>query len=315
MARIKKVSKVSPAKHLINCLKTASALKSDYCLIRNNWIVVSDSRMTIAQRLNEDLDCCPHIKSFSDALIKCKEDLSFTKKSLNQLSIKTGPLVLDVPCKDEYTIEQAPDAVIMNVDEKFRDMLIALCDIRTTKGNTKTIEDSICLQENTGWSTNGYAVIEFWHGYNFEFKVFMPKDFAKIVAKYPYGINAIGCSKETITIYFDNDSLMICELNDIDVPYEPEFEDLKTVPVFEQFFEGVRVLNDLSPKGVVEFDAEGMFTKEGRLKIEGLPVGMKFYIPFLTQIEACCEEFTFNTTENYMYFTSKSLRGRLNGVA
>ena len=65
-ARTKKKDKQNPAESLLRALKFIMPTqdKHSFCFISNNWLVGQNDLFVMGIKIEEDLQCCPHTKSF-----------------------------------------------------------------------------------------------------------------------------------------------------------------------------------------------------------------------------------------------------------
>lgn len=104
-ARRKKKAERNPAEGLIAALKFIlpaqkknGTIQQQHCFIGNGWLVAANETLTIATKIEEDLNACPQTHAFLEALSNCSEELQITQLSETALSVKSGPFQAQISC-------------------------------------------------------------------------------------------------------------------------------------------------------------------------------------------------------------------------
>lgn len=329
-ARRKAEEKANPAASLLAALKfVAVAQKKNgppghqFCFMSGGWLAASDGILTVATPVAEDLNACPHTLRFINALSKTGEELSVTQLSANALAVKSGRFMALVPCAnaDEVPIT-GPDPQCAQLDDNVKRALGDVA-VLATEGSPVAHYAAVLLQAGTAVATNGFAMLESWHGVDLPPGLLLPKQAATAIAKCGKPLTGFGFSNNSATFYFEDGSFIKTQLYAERYPaYEKVFEceNIHAWAIPAEFFKAVRALESFSSNGVVYFN-EGVISTDVEVeqastyKIEGLPDGMAFNAKYLMQVESFFEKAHFENDEKpRVFFFGGNVRGVLMGV-
>lgn len=327
-ARKPKVDKVSPAAGLLAAIKFVSVAQKkigtteqQYCIVSNNWVAATNGVITAAAKIEEDLSACPHTFRMIDALSKCGSELGIVQHSEHALSIKSGPFIGQVPCVsfDELSVN-GPDPMCATIDDKVKAALgIVMC--MANEGAAQAYAASVLLQAGSAVATNGFALLEAWHGHDLPSNMLVPRSAAQAIAKCPKALVGFGYSGASATFYFEDGSFIKTQLYAEQYPnYQTQLEvqGLNPWALPEEFFIGVRAIHSFSENGVVYFNTAGVYSQTfepeaSTYKVAGLPEGLAYNAAYLIMFESHMQKVHFDLESKRVYFFGDNVRGVLAG--
>lgn len=327
--RVKKLLTPNPAASLLEALKfvavaqkKANSPDQQFCVISGNWVAASNGILTIATKIEEDLNVCPHAFQFIEALSKVENELSITQLSSNSLVVASGAFKAVVDCAefDEISIS-GPDEKIAAIDDRIKHAFAAVMGL-AIDGSEHAYNAGVLLQGGSAVATKGAALLEYWHGIDLPQAMLIPKASAVAVVKSGKSLCGFGHSPSSATFWFEDDSFIKTQLFAECFPdYQKVFdcENVNPWPLPDEFFKAVRAIESFSPKGIIFFKNGVLSSKEleaesATYKIEGLPEGMGFEIKPLIAVEHGFKNVYFDAETNKAYFFGENLRGVLMGV-
>lgn len=329
-ARRKKASEApNAAANLIAALKfiavaqkKVGTVPQQFCGISGNWVVACNGVMMVGTKVEDDLTACPHTYQLIDALVKCGQELNITQLSANVLSVKSDKFKALIPCVgfDELELPQ-PDPQIAAIDDRIKAAFDAVACL-ATEGAPNAVHAALLLQSGSAVATNGFALVEYWHGIDLPPGMLIPKASAVAVAKAGKPLVGFGYSGASATFWFDDGSFIKTQLFGERYPHYAgaiNVEGLNPWPLPEEFFKGVHAVESFSKNGIVYFDngvisSREVETEATTYKVEGLPEGMGFQAKYLTTLEGAMQKAHFDKENNRVFFFGDNVRGVLMGV-
>lgn len=323
----KKAKAPNPAASLLAALKfiavaqkKAGAPNQQFGIISGNWVAASNGILTVATKVEEDLNACPHTLQLIDALSKVGEDLSITQMP-NALSVVSGALKAVIPCVGfgEVSIT-GPDEQCAVIDDRIKAAFDAVAGLATDGAQYAHLA-AVLLQSGSAVATNGAALLEHWHGIDLP-PVLIPKASAVAVAKASKTLTGFGFSPSSATFWFEDGSFIKTQLFAEQFPnYRAviDAEGLNPWPLPDEFFKAVRAIESFSRNGIVYFK-NGVLSSNEReeeastYKIEGLPEGMGFNAKYLLMVEPSFKNVHFDEETSKAYFFGENVRGVLSGI-
>ncbi len=327
--RRKKSESINPAKGLAEALKflkpvqkKTGSVQQQFCMISGNWAAASDEVMTIATKVEEDLSVCPQTAQFEEALKKTGEDLSITQLSQTALSVVSGAFKAVIPCVpfDNLSIS-APDAPCAVIDDRLKEAFAVLAPL-ATEGAPNAAYASVLLQSGSAVATNGFMLVECWHGIDLPPGMLLPKAAVAAILKSGKPLAKFGYSGPSATFWFDDESFIKTQLYGERYPhYAPLFEceGLNPWPVPAEFFTAVRSIEAFTRNGVLYFENGKLASNEleneaSTYIIEGLPEGMGFNAKYLLMVEKSFQSVHFDEASNKAFFFGENVRGVVMGI-
>jgi len=315
----------NPAAGLIAALKFISVaqkkigeIQSQYCMITGGWIAAASESFMIACKVQEDLNACPHTLQFLEALLNCSEELSIAQVSESLLSVKSGAFTGIVPCVPFSALSlTAPDAPCATIDDRVRVAIGNVCTV-ATEGAVNAAFGSVLLQRDSAVATNGFAMLESWHGNDLPPAMLVPKQAALAIAKCGKTLTKFGYSGATATFYFEDESFIKVNLTQERYPNYSEVLDVLDLQFWalpENFFQAVGIIEKFSEDGVVYLSKEGVFSGTNAelssvYKVEGLLEEMSFPAKSLLQLKEHFGKADFSKG-NRVFFVKDATRGVL----
>jgi len=312
-------------KFLLPTQRNVANSKQNFCIANNGWIVAENDILTIGHKISENINCNPQIEGMIDALSLVCNEVSITQVNKNALSISSGAFKAVVPCIDNEEISiEFPDLNVLEIDDSVKDAFANLYRLVNEKSSESHLA-SVLLQSNSAVATDGYGIIEYWHGFaKIPENLLIPKSAAVAVIKSPYALTGFGYSKESVTFYFENESFIRTRLVDGNWP-----EYLGAIsspggysPVHPDFIKAVKFAESFSPTGNVFMMGDYVRSSPSDnmvsiYKIGGLPDLMGFKAQLIYRLRHAIEQIYFFGTavSPKMYFCGKNMRGALAGVS
>lgn len=325
--RAKKVEQSNVAASLLSALKFVSiaqkkigTVTQQHCAISGNWIAASNGVIMVGAKIEEDLTACPHTLQFIDALAKCGQELNITQLSENTLSVKSDKFKALIPCVTFGELElNAPDVQIAAIDDRIKTALESVACL-ATDGAPNAVHAALLLQSGSAVATNGFALLECWHGIDLP-PMLIPKASAVAIVKAGKPLTGLGYSGASATFWYEDGSFIKTQLYGERYPHYAAALNVETNPwpLPDEFFKAVHAVESFSKNGIVYFDNGLLSSREHEdeattYKVEGLPEGMGFNAKYLTMLEHAMKTAHFSKDENKVYFFGDSIRGVLMGV-
>jgi len=296
--------------------KKGSAFQT-HCIFKNNTVTAFDGRLSAGHSIEEDLNATPQTQTFTDALKLCGDTLTITQLDKSRLAVKSGKFNAFVPCHTEEmpTIEPDPPQALLDnrLIDGFR-LISNLADEETDKVATSTI----LVKAGSMVATNGFIVVEFWHGIDLPYPLIIPKEAVAAVLKIDKKLAKFGFSTHTFTFYFDDNSWIKTQLLNGDWPNTDQIlnVDCNPWPLFTEFYKAVNALEKFTTKDRIYFKTDkveaSLSDKEGAsFEIPGLPEGPIFSINQLKLIEGMFDRIDFISYKDKSYFFGENLRGAI----
>ncbi len=321
--------RANPAANLIAALKFISIAQKkvgtvgqQFCLISNNWLVASNEILTVGTKIEEDLRACPHTIQLLEALSNCEDGLQIAQLSPTALAVTSGAFKALVPCvgMDAVSIPW-PDPVCGSLNNKIKEALEAVCCL-AVEGAEQAFKAAVLLQAQSAISTNGYAMLEAWHGIDLPPGLLLPKCAAQAIAKCNKDLAGFGFSNSSATFYFSDESFIKTQLFAEQYPNYKLILD-KTLPkafnLPTEFFKAVKAIEAFSENGILYFNNGHILSKDfsheaSTYKIDGLPNGMAFNAKYLLMLQHAIKKAVFIAESKMIYFFNGEIRGCLMGV-
>lgn len=242
---------IDAVKFISNAQRKAGDEAATHCILRYGYAVASDGVLAAGCPIQEaDLNCCPQTDMLRLALDRCVDTCSITQ-SADSLFIRSGEFSAYVPLADPSRLAVAvPDAGVAPLNEEFR-TAVRVCG-SLVKDSATTLLQS-CIELGTGYtiSTNGYVILQYWHGCDMPPSLLVPKRFADALNKIKKPLASFGFSEETFTVWFDDRSWLRTSI------YQERIPDMvsklvkvkQSWPIPAEFFEQASVVAKFSEDG------------------------------------------------------------------
>ena len=231
---------------------------STHSMIRYGNIVAFDRTLAAgASIVEDDLDCCPQTDRLRLALEHCGAEYQIVQHA-DSLFVRSGEFQAYVPLCDPAKLTVAvPDPAIAPLGNALKAALAITGSL--VKDSAPTLLQS-CIQLNSGSciSTNGYVILQAWHGCDMPPGLLVPRSFADAVVKIRKNIVSFGFSKETLTIHYEDRSWLQTTLYQEKIP-DMLSKLIESPRVFDfpvEFFNQVAEISRWSEDGRVYVDNE-----------------------------------------------------------
>jgi hypothetical protein len=325
IAAVNPAAKLAAAlKFLLPAQKKIGPTGLQFANLCGHYACASDGIRTIATPIDEDLTACPHTHQFIEALSNVGSELAITQLSAQALSVASGRFRALVACVEPNEVPiSAPDACIAVIDDRIKAALAAV-GVLATDGAPDAIKAAVLLQANTAVATNGFALMEYWHGIDLPPGLLIPKLSAVAIAKADKKLTGFGFSQTSATFWYEDGSFIKTQLYGETFPNYSIFfnvEGLEARPLPDEFFKAVKAMEPFSENGVLYF-ANGTIHSSAReaqastFKVEGIPESMGFNAKYLLSLEDHFKLAHFDqSNRKVVFFNAEStVRGVLMGV-
>ncbi|QXN71398.1 replicative clamp [Rhodobacter phage RcHartney] len=326
----------NPATGLIAAIKFVALAQSKngtvaetFCHLANQWAAASNGVLTIATRIEEDLNACPQTATFLDALGRVETDLSITQISQGFLSVASGDFRGVVPCAPfEQVPISPPDDPVAVIDDRLKQAFEAVLKVPNELSPLPHMA-GVLLQSGSVVATNGAIIIEYWHGIDLPPNMLVPKVALQAVLKSGKPLVRFGFSPTSVTFWFEDQSFIKSQT------FAGQFPAYQNVvqcdyglmwPVPNDFFKAVAAVASFSDNAAVYFKGGQVVSNlndetPSFYKVEGLPEGVGFDGKLLALIADKASRFLFTEQDPSgrneiprLFFVGENLRGVVAGL-
>lgn len=294
--------------------------------LAGKMLTATDGTFSAGHSVEEELALCPHIGRFIDALNRAGSSLAMTENENGTLLIKGDKIRATVPCIPGDELPQVmPDPKIAAIDDRLKEGFAKLLPLTKAEAE-RVVEVSILLQANSMYSTNGFALFEYWHGIDLPPALVIPKTFAAAVAACPKKLAGFGFSNKSVTFYYEDDSWYKSQMYSEQWPDVAKLFDFPCfpAPVPEGLFEAVRAIDSFSKDGGVHFHEDKLKTTYDKYQdhggplygatydVPGLQAGHSFTAKLLRLIEPVCKSLDYTSNpDRAFFFDDANVRGSI----
>jgi len=192
---------------VLPAFKDKGAPYQQFCRISNQQIVAFDGVIALGHPVDEDIQICPHLGQFSDAIKRAGDTLNLTELASGSLSVKGDKLRAVIPClRDQSEMPPVmPDINCAVIDDRIREGMAAVTTvIKEGDQNTRWIETAALLRANTIFATNGHVCFEFFHGIDLPPNLTIPKAAITAILKSAKPMTGFGFGPKSVTFYFED---------------------------------------------------------------------------------------------------------------
>jgi hypothetical protein len=291
--------------------------------LKDKWAVSFDGQIAAGFPIVEELDCCPHLGKLTRAIGACGSSLAISETATGRLSVKGEKLNAVVPCLpwDEMPAVE-PDANHYPVDDKLKDVFKA-CGAFASEAGEQVFQASLLLEAYQCSATNGFAMLQAWHGHNLPPSIVVPKLFAAEVVKIDKKIVGFGFSwnlEKTIvssfTLWFENGAWLKTQCYFDRWPEIGNIINQATCPVEppKDLFVAVEAVADFEDERFVIFDTDVVKTHlsdeiGAQYAVPGLMGGKRFNAKHLGLIKQFAKTIDIATYSDRMFFYGEGVRG------
>lgn len=214
----------------------------------------------------------------------------------------------------------APDSPIAPATDRLRAALVELAPFATS--DRPDIVGILC-QGYTAVATNGFAMLEAWHGVDMPPGLRLPVSFVKKLEKIKRPVAQFGFSPYSFTIWFEDGSYIRTAMHKGDYAnYQAAFTDsteYELVDLPDEFYKTLKSIIAFAKDGVVYFKDGQIYTAKqteaaSSFKHESIPNGFGFNIHLLLLIAKHAPTVKFMNTCDRIQFECGNVRGSVMGL-
>ena len=264
--------------------------------------------------IDTDIHVYPNAELLVNALSKCTEQYSITQLDQDRLSIKSNKFKAIVPCLNpEMMAPTYPDLPVVSLDNRFREALSAVA-VLAQEGAQQVYLASVLLNGASLIATTGKVILEAWGGWGLPCGIGLPKTFATALSKIAKNISKFGCSKNSVTVWFEDESWLRTQI------FAEPWPDVGRIlngqanywklPL--EFFQAVDATEPFSENGDIYFGKDVLRShadgnKGASYECSGIPNGPVFNAKQLKIIQPYVKEIDFEGQNKMLMFVGDSV--------
>lgn len=207
------------------------------------------------------------------------------------------------------------DTAIAPATDRLRDVIVAVAPF---SGHTRPDVVGILCQANTAVATNGFAMLEAFHGVDMPPNLRLPISFAKKLEKIKRPVKEFGFSEFSFTLWFEDGSFIRTAMYPGQYwsywekfNYDCEFE---LVDLPQEFFKALKAIKPFAKDGFVYFKDGRIYTAKqaesaSSFVHEAIPNGFGFAIDTLLLAAPHAQTVKFLNTCDKIVFECGNVRG------
>jgi hypothetical protein len=288
-----------------------------YVKLGNKMATVFSRQMSAGHPIEEDLNLSPHLDKLKAALARCGKSLTIAQTPSGALSVSGDKLRAVVPCWAEPIPMHEASPSVAVIDERIT-QAFKVCNNLASETGERVVEASLLLEANTCTSTNGFALLQFWHGIDLPPHMVLPKLFTAAVCKIDKPVIGLGFEWDnaldkvgSVTIWFDGGAWISCQCYSDSWPDLSHIIDVAShpLPIPAGFFEAVEAVKHFSDDSTpsVMFAENKLMShttaeKGGQYEVIGLQAGKRFNADILTKLAPYMLTADFTTYKDKAFF-------------
>lgn len=297
----------------------AGAVEVTHCRLFGGYAMASNSILTAAHALTEDIAAAPHTYTLVEALERAPGPVTLTLIDASRLSVRSGDFQALVPCIDPTALPVvSPDGAIALCDNRLKDAL-EIVGTLVVDGAEKIVNSCVQMRHNSVIAGTPHLILEAWHGINMPPLQIAPKTFITALSKIKKPLARFGCSPDSFTVWFDDNNWLKTQLypGETELPDLDKFLNVPTnpVPVPKGLFEVAKRLEPFSQDGQIYFTADGARVANGMNyaidQVKHMPIGLSFSIKALLAIAPYAKTIHFNASNGISLFFGETVRGAI----
>jgi hypothetical protein len=298
--------------------KSIGSPEQTHCRIGSGWAMASNSILSAAHSIIEDINCCPHTFTFVDALEQAKGPITLTVLDALRLQVRSGDFQAIIPCIEPSALPSVfPDTPIAICDNRLKDALTIVGTL-AVDGAQKVVNASVQLRNGTVIGSDGNLILEAFHGIGMP-NMLVPKTFITALQKNTKAISRMGFCEHSFTIWYEDGNWLKTQLypHTTELPDLYKFLNVETLPsaLPKNLFEVARHLQPFSDNGQIYFTEDGARVISGLTNateaIKGVPPGICFSMKSILAIEKLAKTIHFNATPGASIFFGDNIRGAI----
>lgn len=284
----------------------------------DNYATASDGVLSAGHRIVEDLQACPHTLSLIGALKQCQKALSVTQLDSGRLSVRSGPFKAFIACQPDATIANvAPDPACGYADNRLREALNMVSPL-IVEESQRVVTASALIRNGSVIGTNGFVLIEYWHGIELPTTFIVPKLFINALKKIKKDIVSFGYSEKSLTVHFFDNSWLKTQVYveawpDCDAILNKEH---KAAPLPADFFTAVRAITPFAQEGRLYLRKDKIQTEAeenagASYDVPNLDVSIVLSTQGLALIDSIVQTIDLRGNSGMCHFYGNNIRGAI----
>lgn len=299
-----------------------------YIRVSGGFAVAFDGTVAAGFPVEEDLTVCPQADKLDAALKKCGVNLTIAVLPSGNLSVKGDGLRAVVPCLADASVMPPvwPDPPIAVITDELKEGFRVLQKLAKEKAE-RLVDSCLLLQARSMVATDGYILLEYWHGIDLPPGLLVPKSFAEAVIKQTVPLTGFGYGPRSVTFHYENGAWIRTQLFDAAYPDYTKITDVPSYPIPTPagLFDAIeRVAPFSDSNSVLLWNGRVTTNREdekgAQADVEGLEIRGHNGVPFaafdpnlLKKVKPFCETIDFNTYSDKAYFFGGMVRGAIMG--
>ncbi len=298
--------------------------RGTYGMFESHTAIAFNGIVAAGTTIEEELNCCPQLSLLQEALEQSGARYVITQLSPEKLLVRSEgdqEFQAYIPCLLRTGLPAViPDALAVPIDDRLIVALRKCVPLLNPLAET-VLEMSIQLNAGSCLATNRAVLVEAWHGLDLPSGLLLPKNIVVAIHKSKKHLKGFGCSKETATFYFEDDTWLRTQL----------FQDRWPVQVTSYLNSSDHNVRKVPPQlfdaanKVAPFSSGHVFIKDGLISShpfdviqEGsslkLPIGSEhkeryYSIDNLDFVSPFAEWWDEDARPDATYFVGKEVRG------
>lgn len=281
-----------------------------------------NGKISLSAPIALDVDCCPKADPFVRAIEACTETAQLHLTPSGKLAIRSGKFRAHIDSVPEDLFpELAPEGEIVPVDGELLPALAYLYEL-VGEDASRPWATGILLDGASAFATNNVALAECWLGYNFPFKVVIPKYTIKEMIRIGEEPTQVQLTANSATFHYEGDRWLRTQLMSNDWPNIREMLDQaapdNASPISAEFWQALGTLRPfidemarvyLQPGSASTQLEEGISVEVPDQTLIGI-----YNLKVLALLEPLATKINWSTYPNRVAWSGKKIRGLIVGM-
>lgn len=326
-------AKATQATQLLEALEFVAVGTNDneeyqnYVSLIGNMAIATNGQVSAGHPIAEELTLCPRLDRLKFALQKCGKSLVISETPGYQLSVKGDKLRALVPCIQSSELPHvAPDMPLVELGDRLKEAF-RVCGTLASEAGKRVIEASLLLEANTCTGTDGYRIMQYWHGIDLPPAMVIPKVFAAGIVKQSKPITGFGFSwghdgkVSSVTIWFEGGAWIKTQCYQDSWPDIGHLLNVNSFPVEvpKELFEGIEAVSNFNDENFVTFGDGKVMSHDSDAvgavyEVAGLQAGKKFNGKLMKPLAPFVKTIDLTTFEDRAFFFGGEPSNPIRGI-